>query len=138
MMIVEGYAALFGVADQANDVIWAGAFAASLARRNAPLPLWLEHEPRLQAGFWFDAREDGRGLWLAGEIAEDQPGASRARRMLARGVDGLSIGFIPLIARRAAHGRDLIEIELLEASIVSHPMQPHARLKLAREFVRAA
>ena len=107
MMIVEGYAALFGVADQANDVIWAGAFAASLARRNAPLPLWLEHEPRLQAGFWFDAREDGRGLWLSGEIAEDQPGASRARRMLARGVDGLSIGFIRS-SRGAPHGRDLV------------------------------
>jgi phage head maturation protease len=32
----------------------------------------------------------------------------------------------------------LEEIELLEVSIVTHPMQPQARLTLAREFTRAA
>ena len=54
------------------------------------------------------------------------------------GVDGLSIGFVPLVARRHARGRVLEEIELLEVSIVAHPMQPLARLTLAREFTRAA
>lgn len=85
-----------------------------------------------------DAREDGRGLWLRGEIQEDAPGAARAKRMIARGVDGLSIGFIPLVAHRSGGVRTLTEIELLEVSIVTHPMQPHARLTLAREFARAA
>jgi phage head maturation protease len=32
----------------------------------------------------------------------------------------------------------LSEIELLEVSIVTHPMQPQARLTLARGFARAA
>jgi len=136
-MIIEGYAALFGVADQMRDVVRAGAFAASL-KRNAVLPMLVEHEARLLAGAWTEIREDGRGLFLRGEIADDQPGAARAKRMIARGVDGLSIGFVPIVQHRTTAGRVLSEIELLEVSIVTHPMQPHARFVLARDFVRAA
>ncbi len=137
-MIIEGYAALFGVEDQMHDIVRAGAFAASLAKRTAPLPLLVEHEPRLLAGHWSEVREDGRGLWLRGEVRDDQPGAARARRLLARGIDGLSIGFIPLGAHRVGAHRVLTEVELLEVSIVTHPMQPQARLNFAREFIRAA
>lgn len=137
-MIIEGYAALFGVADQMRDVVRAGAFATSLARGGEPLPMLVEHERRLLAGQWTDVREDSRGLWLRGEIRDDQPGAARAKRMIARGIDGLSIGFVPIVAQRAGDGRVLIEIDLLEVSIVTHPMQPQARLTLAREFTRAA
>jgi len=137
-MRVEGYAALFGLADQMGDVVRAGAFAASLARREDPLPMLVEHEQRLLAGYWTGAHEDARGLWLSGDIRDDLPGAARARRALARGVDGLSIGFIPVVSQSGADGRVLTEIELLEVSIVTHPMQPQARLTLARELTRAA
>jgi len=137
-MIIEGYAALFGVADQMHDVVRAGAFAASLTRRAEPLPLLVEHDPRLLAGYWTDTREDARGLWLMGEIRDELPGAARAKRVIARGIDGLSIGFVPIVAHRSGAGRVLSEIELLEVSIVTHPMQPQARLTLAREFSRAA
>jgi len=136
-MIVEGYAALFGVPDQVADVVWAGAFASSLAQRRAPLPMFVEHEQRLRAGDWEVAREDGRGLFVQGVIRDDLPGAARAKRMLARGVDGLSIGFVPLIVRQGASGRVLEEVELLEVSIVTHPMQPLARLSLVRGGIRA-
>jgi HK97 family phage prohead protease len=127
-MIVQGYAVLFGVADQMGDVVRAGAFAASLARRIEPLPMLAEHEPRLLAGYWTEVGEDGRGLYLRGEIRDDRPGAARARRMIARGIDGLSIGFVPIVAHPHAKGRVLLEIDLLEVSIVTHPMQPLARL----------
>lgn len=136
-MIIEGYAALFGVADQMRDVIRAGAFARSLARRSE-LPILVEHEPRLLAGQWTEAREDGRGLFVSGEIRANLPGAARARRMIRRGLDGLSIGFVPVVAHKSGRTRVLEEIDLLEASIVTHPMQPLARLTLARGFVRAA
>lgn len=135
---IEGYAALFGVADLMGDVVRAGAFAAALARGAGALPMLVEHEPRLLAGYWTAAREDSRGLWLAGEIRDGLPGAARARRMIARGVDGLSIGFVPIVAHARAYGRVLTEIELLEVSIVTHPMQPQARLTLARGLARAA
>lgn len=137
-MIIEGYAALFGVEDQSRDIVRAGAFAESLARRAAPLPMLLEHEPKFLAGFWRMTQEDGRGLFLCGAIDESQPGAARAKRALLRGVDGLSIGFVSLAEHRAGPNRILTQIELLEVSIVTHPMQPLARLTLARDQIRAA
>jgi HK97 family phage prohead protease len=137
-MMIEGYAALFGVADQSGDIVRAGAFRGSLARRAGPLPMLVEHERRLHAGFWTDVREDGRGLFLRGAIRDDAPGAARAKRLIARGIDGLSIGFVPLVAHRNQSGRVIEDIELLEVSIVTHPMQSQARLTLARELIRAA
>ena len=128
-MIVEGYAALFGRADQIGDVVRAGAFRASLARRTELLPMLVEHQSRSRAGSWSVVREDARGLYVRGELGADMPGAARARRLIARGVDGLSIGFLPLVAHREGRGRLLEEIELLEVSIVSDPMQPLARLR---------
>jgi 4-hydroxy-3-polyprenylbenzoate decarboxylase len=71
-------------------------------------------------------------------MLEATPGAARAKRMIARGIDGLSIGFVPVVVLRNGEGRVLVEIELLEVSIVTHPMQPQARLTLARELSRAA
>ncbi|MBL8538034.1 MAG: HK97 family phage prohead protease [Hyphomonadaceae bacterium] len=136
-MIIEGYAALFGLPDQAGDVVRAGAFRAGLADLGGELPMLVEHDARCVAGAWVESFEDGRGLFLRGEIRADAKGGARARRLVERGVDGLSIGFIPLVARRTPSGRVLDEIQLLEVSIVAHPMQPQARLTLAREFVRA-
>lgn len=136
-MKLEGYASLFGVADLMGDIVRMGAFRASLARHGGSVPMLVEHEGRLVAGAWTDVREDGRGLIVHGDVRDDMPGAARARRMIARGVDGLSIGFLPVVARTSARGRVLEEIELLEVSIVTLPMQPQARLSFVRDDVRA-
>ena len=136
-MTLEGYAALFGVADHVKDIVRAGAFRASLTRRNDDLPMLVEHSRKLVAGAWREVREDGRGLFVRGEVRDDMPGAARMKRMLARGIDGLSIGFVPIVAHRTARGRVLEEIDLLEVSVVSLPMQPQARLTLARGVIRA-
>jgi uncharacterized protein len=135
-MSIEGYAALFGVADLGGDVIRAGAFRASLARMAGRVPMLLEHEVRHVCGFW-QAREDGRGLFVRGQLDEALPGAALARRAMERGVDGLSIGFRTRRAQQGSKGRALIEIDLLEASIVALPMQPQARLGHARPQLRA-
>ncbi len=136
-MIVEGYAALFGLVDLGGDIVRKGAFQTSLSRRAQPLPMLLEHQPRAEAGVWSEAFEDRRGLFVRGAIDDAMAGAARARKALSRGVDGLSIGFVPLVSHRRGEGRMIEEIELLEVSIVAHPMQPQARLTLAREFIRA-
>jgi hypothetical protein len=136
-MKIQGYAALFGVADLSGDIVRMGAFRDSLLRRGAPLPMLVQHERRLLAGHWTDAREDARGLFVQGEIDERQPGAARALRMIAKGGDGLSIGFITRAAHHAARGRVLEDIDLLEVSLVSLPMQPLARLSRVQERLRA-
>lgn len=127
-MTIEGYAALFGVPDQVADVVRAGAFAQSLMRAT-PLPLLVEHEQRLLAGEWTDAHEDGRGLYVRGVIREGFPGARRAMALIARGGDGLSIGFVPRVTHRTPTGRVIVDVDLLEISVVRHPMQPLARFR---------
>jgi hypothetical protein len=128
-MILEGYAALFGVVDLGHDIVRSGAFARSLSQRSEPLPMLIEHEQRAQAGVWSEVIEDGRGLFVRGALDERMPGAARALRLLARGLDGLSIGFVTQVARARGQGRVIEEIELLEVSMVTHPMQPLARLR---------
>jgi uncharacterized protein len=128
---LSGYASLFGVADRVGDIVFAGAFAESLAKRGT-LPMYVGHDPRLVCGRWTSAAEDRRGLWVDGVIAADAPAAHLARRLVASGQDGLSIGFFTRRARRRADGgRDLLELDLIEVSLVAQPMLPQARLAAA-------
>lgn len=128
---LEGYASLFGVADLSGDVVRAGAFRASISLLRGGIPLYVRHDPKLVAGRWIELKEDGRGLYVRGHLDFSQPGAGLARRMLARGVDGLSIGFITRAARRRDRRRELTEIEIVEVSLVDFPMLPQARLTRA-------
>ena len=125
---LEGYASLFGVADLSGDVVRAGAFRASIAMLRGGIPMFVRHDPKLVAGRWLELKEDGRGLYVRGHLDFSLPGAALARRLIARGVDGLSIGFITRAARRLQKGRELTEIEIVEVSLVDFPMLPQARL----------
>ena len=123
-----GYAALFDIADAGRDTIRRGAFARSLAARAAPLPLYWQHRPDQPIGVIEQAAEDARGLRVIARI--DRP-ASRAAQLLAAGqVNGLSFGFRTRAARHSAAGRELLEVELFEVSLVTHPLHPMARIHL--------
>lgn len=121
-----GYAALFDIADGARDTIRRGAFARTLAERSAPLPLYWQHRPDQQIGEIEAIGEDARGLRVIARI--DRPD-SRAAMLLAKGeVSGLSFGFRTRAARQSAAGRELLEIDLFEVSLVTHPLQHSARV----------
>ena len=132
-LTIAGYASLFGIADLAGDVVRAGAFRASL-RRVRRVPMLVRHDPRLVAGRWIEVKEDTRGLYVRGEIDPARPGAALARRLIARGLDGLSIGFVTRAARKRAKGRELLELDLVEVSLVDRPMMPQARLTRTAGF----
>ncbi len=133
-VLIEGYAAVFGVEDLSGDVIRAGAFARSLRQARAP-ELLLQHRSGARAGQWVRVVEDGYGLFVRGLVESDG-----AQRLLRTGLDGLSIGFRPRLWRaRRTRGRDLIDIDLIEISLVSRPMQPGARLQqVSADTARAA
>ena len=123
-----GYAALFDIADAASDTIRPGAFARTLAARTGPLPLYWQHRPDQPIGEIEHIAEDARGLRVIARI--DRP-ASRAAQLLAAGqVNGLSFGFRTRAARQSAAGRELIEVDLFEVSLVTHPLQQGARVHL--------
>lgn len=131
MTRIAGYAALFGAPDLTGDVVRPGAFAPSLLRRGARgVRMLFQHDAGEPVGVWTSIREDGRGLYVEGEILEaGARGRTTATLVKAGAIDGLSIGYRPVRAQRRARGRDLQEVDLWEVSIVTFPMQPQARLR---------
>ena len=106
-----GYAALFDRADRSGDVIRAGAFAGA----SGVVPLLWEHGAPAGSIEWI--AEDARGLRVVGRTA----------RPLRPGL-GLSIGYRVRAARDLRSGRELLDLDLVEVSLVRLPMQPLARV----------
>ena len=122
-----GYAALFGVADGVGDTIRPGAFAKALSD-GTTYPLYWQHNPAQPIGRVEAIAEDERGLRV---IARLDSHDSRAADLLLRGqVSGLSFGYRARGFERVPDGRVLRDIELLEVSLVTHPLQPGARVHL--------
>ncbi|MCB2134781.1 MAG: HK97 family phage prohead protease [Rhodobacteraceae bacterium] len=130
---IEGYASVFGVADQGGDVVQKGAYGRSLKALSAQgrrvKMLW-QHDPAQPIGVWDELREDERGLYVKGRILGDVEKGREAISLIAAGaIDGLSIGYRTVVAERDAKGRRLLnELELWEVSLVTFPMLPEARV----------
>jgi hypothetical protein len=112
---IAGYAAVFDHPDRGGDVVRRGAF--SRAAR-AGQPLLRQHDPRRRIGTVESLAEDDRGLRVIAVLDAGQAVTAG---------DGLSFGYR---VRRSVNGtyRELIEVDLIEVSLVDHPMQPRARV----------
>lgn len=132
-VLIEGYASLWGVTDLNRDVVAEGAFAESLARIGAGgVRMLHQHESRAVVGIWDAVIEDDRGLFLCGRIMDWSAEARFAQALArARAMDGLSIGFRAVRARRQGAARVLVEVDLWEVSLVTFPMAPGARFSLS-------
>lgn len=121
---IAGYAAIFGRPDMGGDIVLRGAFATD-ANANAPgaLAFLLQHDVQHRIGTVTHLEEDGYGLRVVAGVTD-----TRAVALIrARAITGLSFGY----RVRSAHGhapRRLIDLALTEISLVTHPMQPLARL----------
>lgn len=124
-----GYAAIFGRVDNGGDVIAPGAFAASLVRRPAhDLPLLWQHRPDQPIGTIETVAEDARGLRVIGRLDERSVAGREAAAALRGGaLDGLSFGY-RVVAAHGTQPRRLEALDLVEVSLVTHPMQPRARV----------
>ncbi len=123
-----GYAAIFDVADGAGDTIHSGAFRRSLTQRPDFVPLLWQHDPNHVIGIIETIAEDHRGLRVIGRIENSTHRAAQA--LSKRLVTGLSIGFRARHYRKQETTRDLLDIELFEISLVTHPLQHSARIHL--------
>lgn len=131
---VEGYGSVFGVRDDYDDVIAAGAFIESLKSHKAagtmPAMLW-QHDASEPIGVWLEMVEDAKGLRIKGKLALDTTRGREAWALLKMGaLNGLSIGFI---AKQWAYDRDtdvrtLTELDLWEISLVTFPANRQARV----------
>ena len=131
---VEGYGSVFGNIDLGGDVMIPGAFAGSLekmAKAGKPIPMLWQHDTRDPVGLWSEYREDDRGLYLGGRILVD---TTRGRDAIVfaknKVVTGLSIGFVVKDASEdmTTGIRRIKEVDLLEVSLVTFPMNEEAQL----------
>jgi HK97 family phage prohead protease len=131
--LIEGYASLFGAADQGGDIVEPGAYARSLKEGRRIKMLW-QHDPREPIGTWDEVREDERGLYVKGHLLQSVARAREAAALIEAGaIDGLSIGFRTVRATKNDKGQRLLsELELWEVSLVTFPMLPQARLNQVR------
>lgn len=129
-MRISGYASLFGKRDLGGDIVRRGAFAASLlSLKDGQLPMLFAHETVEPIGVWHRMFEDTSGLFVSGDIFLGDTRADRTARLVRSGaLNGLSIGYRTARSRPSRGGRELIELDLWEVSIVAFPMLRAARI----------
>jgi HK97 family phage prohead protease len=117
-----GYAAVFDRPDGGGDIVRKGAFLESL-RRAGEVPLLWQHKAGRVLGRIEHLSVDRRGLRVIARVDD-----ARAGSLLASGkLDGLSFGYRVREARSGAY-RELIDLDLVEVSLVAKPMQRLARV----------
>ena len=125
----SGYAAKWDGLDTKGDTIKRGAFLATLQSRRAPILLrWQHFGPVI--GKWTEIREDDYGLYVEGELTPGNSLAEDVAALLRHGaISGLSIGFYARKSQRNADGtRTLLEVDLIEISVVEEPADMGAQV----------
>jgi uncharacterized protein len=125
-----GYASVFDVEDQGQDIVAKGAFAKSLKVRGPDqVKMLYEHDPSQPVGKWLELTEDDHGLLAKGRLLIGDLAKAREVHALMKNnvLDGLSIGFRCIESSMTKdHVRVLEEIDLREISAVLFPMNEEA------------
>lgn len=139
----EGYGSVFGNVDADGDVIETGAFTKSLLthKTNNTLPalLWM-HDPYSPVGRYLEVREDGRGLYVKGQLILESSQGRDAYALLKGGaINGLSIGYVPKNWEfdKSQKTRRLKEVDLWEVSLVTFPANSLARVMAVKNKIAA-
>lgn len=140
----SGYGSVFNVVDKGGDIVVPGAFDASLQRwkstgRNVPV-LW-QHDSGEPIGHWPDLKEDDHGLFGDAELwLDDAPYARLAQKgMKTKTITGLSIGYrVKKFSKDTNTGiYTLQELDLVEISVVTNPMNDDARVADVKSMIEA-
>lgn len=132
--VFSGYASTFGNVDLGGELVEAGAFTQTLIESGGKIPLLDHHDPTRQIGWNLEAREDQHGLFVRGRLNLEVQAGREKHALMRQAAQvgarmGLSIGFRTLRDEADANDpriRRLKEIELMEYSVVTFPMNPQA------------
>ena len=134
----EGYGSIFGNKDLGNDVVMEGAFSKSLrSRKPKGVKLLWQHKQDMPIGVFESIKEDGDGLRVKGSLALGTQQGREAYELLKMGaLDGLSIGYKADPKKQEyderRRRRMLKEVDLMEISLVTFPMNPKARVSAVK------
>ena len=130
----SGYASIFGNVDLGNDIVERGAFTKSLRRKGyRKVKMLYQHDVKQPIGVFDMIKEDENGLYVKGRLAmQTQKGKETYELMKMGAIDGLSVGY--RVDQKGYHYDDkkrkrrLKEVDLMEISAVTFPMNPKANL----------
>lgn len=140
----SGYGSVFSTMDQGGDIVEPGAFEKSLKKwrgNGRQVPVLWQHKTDEPIGSWPELTEDDYGLLGAAELwTDDAPYARIAHKgMKTKTITGLSIGY--RVKReeydKKAGANRLIELDLVEISVVTNPMHDEARVASVKSLLAA-
>lgn len=125
----EGYLSTFDNVDHGRDTVVKGAFKKSLEQK-MPKLFW-SHKQDEPLGIFTDAYEDDKGLFVKGKMPlEDTFVKGRiVPQMKVGSIGSMSIGYIVEDKEYKNNVRYLKQLDLLEGSLVTIPMNDQANLK---------
>jgi HK97 family phage prohead protease len=126
VVTISGYVSRFDSPDSGGDIVRRSAFLGN----PADVPLLWQHDLGRPIGRVVSLEEDRRGLRMVARVDPGCRDGSDAMALIrSRAVDGLSFGFRARKARPLpGGGRELLEVDLLECSVVTLPMHREARI----------
>ena len=135
-----GYGSIFGNKDLGNDIVMDGAFAKSIARKGAKgIKMLYNHKTDEPIGVFEEIIEDRRGLKVKGQLALGTQRGKEVYELMKMGaIDGLSIGY--RVDQKGyeyddrGKRRKLKEVDLMEISAVTFPMNPKARIQMVKNL----
>lgn len=124
--IIVGYASVFNIIDQHNDLIRPGAF--KQLNLNKVKLLW-QHKAEEPIGVIEEILEDQHGLFFKARLLLDLPqGKSAYNLVKAKAISGISIGFKAVKHHFKGAVRIIENIDLWEISLVTFPANEKANI----------
>jgi uncharacterized protein len=138
----SGYASIFGNTDAYRDVVMPGAFAQSLAswtKQDAMPPILWQHNSDQPIGATTTINEDGKGLYVEGQLLIKDVQQAREAFALAKAkvVRGLSIGYDPIDDEYDGdtNVNRLIRVDLWEYSFATFPANTEATITSVKSLL---
>ena len=134
---IEAILSETGIVDLDGDVIMEGAFDTAISEEQSPPMLFMHDRYKGAIGRWSDLAMDGTKLIANGKIFTGEDGFDLARQAKKLAIEellkGVSIGFrlvkwVTVHTDERPWGWDILELDLLEASLVDVPANPSAEV----------
>ena len=132
--IIAGYASVFNIVDQHNDLIKPGAFK-SLDKQKIKF-LW-QHKAEEPIGVIEEIMENEHGLYFKAQLLLDLPQAKSAYNLIkAKAISGVSIGFQSAKTHQEGEVRVIESVDLWEISLVTFPANRRANITEIKQYTQ--